>query len=222
MPNARLTYEEMMAGLLSKHDPDTAMSLAVGGDYEAMGETLRQLLESYGLRENHYLIDVGCGSGRLAYALSRSSYRETLRYLGIDIVPAMLQYAAAKCQQPSWRFEPAAELKIPEADGCADMLCFFSVFTHLMQEESFLYLREAARVLKQGGVIVASYLDINEPRHWKTFTGNVASAKTRQAKAMDIFLSPDFFAVWARQLGLTLLDEPERDCGQRVCLLQKR
>ena len=71
--------------------------------------------------------------------------------------------------QPAWRFELVLEPKIPEVDECADMVCFISVFTHLMQEESFLYLREAQRVLKPGGRILASYLDINAPEHWKIF-----------------------------------------------------
>ena len=81
------------------------MSLAVGGDYEVMGEALRQRLVRFGLRPNDYLVDVGCGSGRVAFALARSHFRDTIRYLGVDIVPEMLDFAAEKCQQPRWRFE---------------------------------------------------------------------------------------------------------------------
>lgn len=198
------------------------MSLAVGGDYEVMGEALCVRLERFGLKDGDYLIDVGCGSGRLAYALSRSKYRETIRYLGVDIVPALLQFAAEKCQHPSWRFELAPGLMIPAADARADMVCFFSVFTHLMQEESFLYLREAQRVLKPGGKIVVSYLDILDPKHWEIFESNVSSARTRQSKPMDIFLSEDFLNIWAEKLSLKILDDRAPDCGQRICVLQKR
>ncbi len=221
VPNSRLSYEELMANLLARHDPETAMSFAVGGDYEKMGEALRVRLERFGLNEDDYLIDVGCGSGRLAYALARSRYRETIRYLGIDVVPAMLAFAAAKCERPSWRFEPVTEPKIPEADGSADMVCFFSVFTHLMQEESFLYLREARRVLKPGGKIVASYLDIADPRHWKIFETNVESSHARQSKPMDIFLAGDFIEIWAAKLNLDIIEDRAPDCGQRTCILQK-
>jgi ubiquinone/menaquinone biosynthesis C-methylase UbiE len=79
VPNSRLSYAEAMSQLLGKYDRATAMSLAVGGDYEFMGEALRVRLERFGLKEGDYLIDVGCGSGRLAYALSRSKYRDTIR-----------------------------------------------------------------------------------------------------------------------------------------------
>lgn len=221
-PNARLPYADHMANLLAKNDPGTAMSLAVGGDYELMGEALRERLVRFGLQPNDYLIDVGCGSGRLAFALARSPWRDSLRYLGIDIVPEMLAFAAQKCARPGWRFELVAEPKIPEADGVAQMVCFFSVFTHLLEEESFLYLEEARRVLQPGGRIVASYLDIVEPSHWEIFEANVRSARLRQEKPMDIFLSEDFFAVWAKKLDLEILEARAPDCGQRTCILQKR
>ena len=174
-----------------------------------MGEGLRRIVETHGLKDGDYLIDVGCGSGRLAWALSQSKFRDTIRYLGIDIVPEMLEFAAEKCRQPAWRFELVLEPKIPEVDECADMVCFISVFTHLMQEESFLYLREAQRVLKPGGRILASYLDINAPEHWKIFEANVNSAEARQSKPMDIFLSSDFLKVWAEKLDLEIVqDQP--------------
>lgn len=221
-PNARRSYADHMANLLAKNDAETAMSLAVGGDYEIMGEALRVRLERFGLQPDDYLIDVGCGSGRLAFAFSRSPWRDSIRYLGIDIVPAMLEFAAQKCQQPRWRFELVTEPRIPEGDGVAEMVCFFSVFTHLLQEESFLYLEEARRVLKPGGRIVASYLDITDSSHWKTFEVNLRSARLRQEKPMNIFHSEDFFAIWARQLNLTIVDSRAPDCGQRICILQKR
>ena len=221
-PNERLSYADHMANLLAKNDPAAAMSLAVGGDYEVMGEALRERLVRFGLQPNNYLIDVGCGSGRVAFALAQSPWRDSLRYLGIDIVPEMLAFAAEKCGQPDWRFELVMEPKIPEADGVAQMVCFFSVFTHLLEEESFLYLEEARRVLQPGGRIVASYLDIADPNHWDIFEANVRSARLRQEKPMDIFLSEDFFATWAEKLDLEILEPRAPDCGQRTCILQKR
>jgi SAM-dependent methyltransferase len=133
----------------------------------------------------------------------------------------MLEFAAQKCQQPSWRFGLAPQLRIPEADETADMVCFISVFTHLLQEESFLYLREAHRVLKPGGRIVLSYLDIADEKQWDVFQANVDSARTRQSKPMDIFLSADFIRVWAEKLGLEIVQDRAPNCGQRTCILRK-
>jgi ubiquinone/menaquinone biosynthesis C-methylase UbiE len=220
--NLRLSYQETMSRFLADYDRATAMSHIVGGEYEAVGEGLRTILEGQGLKDGDYLIDVGCGSGRLAHALSRSRFRDTIRYLGIDIVPEMLEFATEKCQQPAWRFELALEPKIPEADESADIVCFISIFTHLMQEESFLYLREARRVLKAGGKIVASYLDINSPLHWEIFENSVNSATARQSTPMNIFLSEDFFKLWAAKLDLEILEDKPPVSGQRICFLRKR
>ena len=220
--NARSSYQETMSRFLTTFDREAAMSYIVGGQYETMGEGLRRIVETNGLKDGDYLIDIGCGSGRLAWALSQSKFRETIRYLGIDIVPEMLEFAAEKCQQSAWRFELVLEPKIPEVDECADMVCFISVFTHLMQEESFLYLREAQRVVKPGGRILASYLDINAPEHWKIFEANVNSAEARQSKPMDIFLSHDFLKIWAEKLDLEIVQDKPPGAAQRLCVLRKR
>ena len=71
VPNARLSYLDHTTNLLAKNDRAQAMSLAVGGDYEVMGEALRERLVRFGLQPNDYLIDVGCGSGRVASAFAR-------------------------------------------------------------------------------------------------------------------------------------------------------
>lgn len=129
-------------------DKDQAMQQAVGGEYAAMGQLEHLLLMQYGLSENHYVVDVGCGSGRLAKPLSKFLKG---RYLGTDIVPDLVDYAIKIVDRPDWRFEVVDGLVIPERDEAADFVCFFSVFTHLLHEQSYLYLQEAKRVLKPGG-----------------------------------------------------------------------
>ena len=74
----------MVKNLMGAHSHDKAMSLAVGGDYEVVGAIEAELLKHYGLGPNDFLVDAGCGSGRLASALA--SYLKG-SYLGIDVVP---------------------------------------------------------------------------------------------------------------------------------------
>src|SRR6185503_5032586 len=99
-----------------------------------------------------------------------------------------------------WRFEVADGLKIPEADGRADMICFFSVFTHLLHEHSFVYLREARRVLKPGGKIVFSFREFAMPRQWEVFEWNVSHLHGEHTLTM--FLGRDAIAAWAGHLDL--------------------
>lgn len=62
-----------------------------GRGYEALGEIEKQLLIALGLEPHHCLLDVGCGSGRLAKALV--PYLTAGRFLGTDVVQELLDYA---------------------------------------------------------------------------------------------------------------------------------
>lgn len=153
-------YRRWVSGLLDgRCDRDAAMARAVGGgDYQAIGEAERNVLVALGLRAGDSVIDVGCGSGRLATALDRSG--PAVRYLGTDVVAELASYARTRCaSRTSWRFAVVNGLTIPEQEGTADFIVFFSVFTHLVHDERLAYLKDAKRVLKGDGRIVVSYLD---------------------------------------------------------------
>jgi SAM-dependent methyltransferase len=237
----KATYVEAVRKLTASLDRDQAMNLAVGGQFASFGALTREILISAGLRPDHYLIDVGCGSGRLAVALK--TYL-TGRYFGIDVVPDLLQYARAACGRPDWRFEEADGTRIPEADDTADMVCFFSVLTHLQHEDSFLYLTDAARVLKCGGLIVFSFLDFSIPSHWDVFNGMLDSRVRGETTHHNQFMAREMIHPWAERLGLepvAILDgnKPQvhltfdialddgsllpraASLGQSVCILRK-
>jgi ubiquinone/menaquinone biosynthesis C-methylase UbiE len=192
------THRRQFKTLRNTHSLDEAARLVVGGDYEGTGLLSREMLIYHGLRETDYLIDVGCGSGRLAKPLS--TYL-TGKYLGIDVVPELVEYARRLVARPDWRFEHARGLAIPENDQQADMVCFISVLTHLLHEESFVYLRDAKRVLKPGGKIVLSFLDFRMPTHWYYFQDNLKDIG-KGSQPMNVFMCADLLREWARHLEL--------------------
>lgn len=194
----RKTHRSQYQILRNAYPLDEAMKLAVGGEFHATGLLERELLINHGLRKDDYVIDVGCGSGRLAKPLSEYL---TGNYLGIDVVPELLDYARKLVSRPDWRFQLASGLTIPERNETADMVCFFSVFTHLLHEQSFVYLRDAKRVLKPGGKIVLSFLDFRMDAHWSVFESNLEDVGNA-SKPMDVFLSVDTLREWARHLDL--------------------
>jgi ubiquinone/menaquinone biosynthesis C-methylase UbiE len=106
------------------------------------------LLRSLGLRSGHLVIDVGCGSGRLARQLASDA---SIRYVGTDVVPRLLEAAKTAAGRNDWEFRLVEGIRIPCPDNVADFVTFFSVLTHITHEESFQYLQEAARCLKPGG-----------------------------------------------------------------------
>ena len=190
----------MVRSLIANFGRDAAMRSAPGGYFEAIGILERELLIQEGLRKDGYLIDVGCGSGRLAHPLS--DYL-TGRYLGIDIVPEMVRYARRLVRRSYWRFEVAAGLSIPEKDHTADMVCFFSVFTHLLPEQSFVYLQEAVRLLKPGGKIVFSFLEFEEPDHWPIFENAIRNLNNT-SHPMTAFVECSAIRTWAAHLNLKI------------------
>ena len=192
------TYPRLYSDLRSTHSADDAARIAVGGHFDGFGIVLRETLIYHGLKKTDYLIDVGCGSGRLAKPLAE--YLQG-RYLGIDIVPGLVEYARELVPRPDWRFEVARGLTIPEQDAKADMVCFFSVLTHLLHEESFVYLREAKRVLRPGGKIVLSFLDFRLEGHWAVFEGNIKDIGVG-SQPLNAFLSPETLRIWAEHLDL--------------------
>lgn len=199
LPHFLTNYLKHSQDLLEVHDEPQAMSLAVGGDYEAVGTLEFLLLKHLGLQPGHRVIDVGCGSGRLAYQLRDFLSGE---YIGIDVVPDLFEYARRQCDRADWRFYEAPGTRIPEPDASADFIIFFSVFTHLQFEESYRYLRDAKRVLKPGGKIVFSFLEFRIPSHWNIFSDSLADE--RPDKVLNQFMDRDGINAWADHIGLTI------------------
>jgi SAM-dependent methyltransferase len=217
-------YVDSLKGQMAHDD---AMELAIGGGFDQIGPIEVALLKHAGLPQDGYLVDVGCGSGRLARPLS--AWLEG-RYLGIDLVPALIAHARKGVARPNWRFEVIDHIGIPEGDGRADMVCFFSVLTHLTHDQSYWYLEEARRVLKPGGRIVFSFLEYREPAHMKIFLATVEATQHRVEMPMNTFIDREAIGYWAEALAMDLVEirdaaeavVPEGNLGQSLCVLRKR
>jgi SAM-dependent methyltransferase len=197
-PDYRESYHRRVRRLREETaDRATAMELAVGGDFEQQGLLQRELLVAEGLAPSDSLIDVGCGSGRLAVQLV--DYLEG-PYLGTDVVPDLVEYARKLVDRPDWRFEVVHDLVIPAGETTTDMVCFFSVMTHLLHEESYRYLEEARRVLRVGGKVVFSFLDFAVAAHWPVFEWNLN--RIGNEDVLNQFIDPAAIPVWAQHLGM--------------------
>lgn len=197
LPDFLTSYRKQSHRLLAQHDEATAMSLAVGGDFETVGVLEFCLLKSLGLRPEQTVVDVGCGSGRLAVQLK--DYLSG-RYVGLDVVPELHAYARRRCARQDWSFQTATGTVIPEPDRSADFVVFFSVFTHLTHEQTYRYLREAKRVLRPGGTIVFSFLEFALPTHWFIFEHSVAD--DREDKVLNQFMDRDMIHAFSAHLDL--------------------
>jgi SAM-dependent methyltransferase len=200
-------YAEHLARLKTRLRIDDALRAAVGGEFEAIGKLELALLEQYGLGDRPaQVVDVGCGSGRLAVQLVA---KPNVRYLGTEIMPDLLAFAQKLCERPDWQFIQTNGCSIPVADEQADYVCFFSVFTHIFHQETYRYLQEAKRVLKPGGLILFTFLEFRIPCHWTIFASTL-DALSKNVH-LDQFMSRDAIEAWAGHLDLEIVQVEDGD-----------
>ncbi|MGH7393310.1 MAG: class I SAM-dependent methyltransferase, partial [Candidatus Rokuibacteriota bacterium] len=160
----RSLYEKLYEAHARKH-PDARAIGAKDDDFETLGRIEFEILRAEGLERNTALLDFGCGTGRLA--VQTIPYLTGGAYIGVDISPSMLKRAAETvaraCPAPScrvaWVRQPWA--RFLQDDASVDMICAFSVFTHMEHEDTYLYLKEARRVVRPGGRLVLSCLPMD-------------------------------------------------------------
>ncbi len=195
-PDYTRTYQDHLDALIRTHGRERAMELVVGDYYHEIGALEKAALIQLGLAPTHTLIDIGTGSGRLPYQL-----RDYLsgHFLGTDVLAELLDHAREKCGRPDWTFTAVTGPEIPAPDATADFVTFFSVFTHLLDEDIYRYLREARRVLKPSGFVVASFLDLENSVHWALFERTVAHHAPGQV--LDRFITASTLQCFAHGLG---------------------
>lgn len=191
-------YERHVSNLLAAHPIDEAMSLAVGGNYDLVGQIECALMGYAGLRNRMSVLDLGCGSGRLATALGKQM---KIEYTGIDVVQPLLDYAKTRAPR-NYKFIKSQTLKVPVPDRSFDFVCAFSLFTHLLHTETYLYLEECKRALRKDGRIVFSFIEFAEPDHWKTFSSTLEAQRTGPNVHLNQYIERTAIKVWCDHLGL--------------------
>lgn len=173
-----------------------------------------------------FLVDLGCGSGRGSAYIGKEF---NIEFLGLDIVQELLDYAA-EISPPNYRFVLNQTLTIPAKTGTVDMFCGFSIFTHLLHAESYLYLEEMVRCLKPGGRIVFSFLEFTESYHWDTFRVTVDDQRNSTNPHLNMFIERSTISVWSEHLGLKVVEfidgtdtrwDQGKMLGQSVVILEK-
>ncbi len=154
--------------------PEEEPTTAVGEEGRTLARWCRDRL---GLAPTGRLLDIGCGWGRLAFAL-REAMPE-VEYEGFDPHRKHVQWAqeqltrvdprlglhianlANEIYNPGGKLSPA-RFKFPYADDRFDAVVAHSLFRFLQPAAFEHYVAEVARVLKPGGRFLASFHLLNE------------------------------------------------------------
>jgi SAM-dependent methyltransferase len=111
------------------------------------------------------ILDFGCGWGRMARFFFKDVDCENI--LGVDVAPDMIAFCRAEMTCGEYRqIDPLPPLGFLE-DRSLDVVFAYSVFTHLAEATARAWVAEFARVLRPGGIFLAttqrrSFLDFCE------------------------------------------------------------
>jgi SAM-dependent methyltransferase len=108
------------------------------------------ILDGLELSPEASVVEIGCGVGRLLFPLADHA-REVH---GFDISPLMVEKGRVFCSaKPNVRLSVTDGTLAGVADGSVDLVFSYIVFQHIPEVAPIeTYLREAARVLRPGGV----------------------------------------------------------------------
>lgn len=157
----------------SKYQPPKADIYIGRGDFIAQGRHHLDLLKKHvSLNTDDSVLDIGCGIGRTAVALT--TYLSSAgSYEGFDVVEKGVKWCNKNIKRDfsnfNFKYVPLANrlynsnlqdarlFKFPYIDHLFDKIFLFSVFTHMTIEEIANYLNEIKRVIKPGGLCLATF-----------------------------------------------------------------
>jgi len=177
-------YIDWVSGRKGEFTPPRHLIRAAGiggnssAEFKELGQKqLRYCVELAALRPCENILEVGCGIGRLAAAMTKY-LSQTGRYEGFDIGTVGIGWCQSritpKC--PNFRFRVVdvynrdynpkgsitpSQYRFPFGDESFDLVFVYSVFTHMIPADFEHYLSEISRVLKANGRSVISFLLIN-------------------------------------------------------------
>ncbi|MFP3596297.1 class I SAM-dependent methyltransferase [Chryseobacterium sp. SIMBA_029] len=215
---------EGVTGKRSKNEPKKGDIYVGSSDFLSHGIRQTKVLQKYiDLKSTDHVLDVGCGIGRTAVALTEVLSEGT--YDGFDAVEKGINWCNkhihTKHSHFNFKFTPiyndlynsysqkAEDFTFPYDQGKFDKVFLFSVFTHMQIPEIKRYLKEISRVLKNDGACLATFFLYDDS---KKESGSMLFSHVYDGyKLMDDKVTAANIAV-----SISLLNKMANDAGLQV------
>src|SRR6185312_2698469 len=180
-----LDYNEFYRKFDLETDPWTVVVCHQENEKTNYEHKLR-ILQQFGLQKNSTLLDVGCGTGLFIKSLENYLQSPQQQFVGVDLADDAIKYCMKK--YPGYTFYTCGMTKLPILNKKFDMICLFSVFTHMYPEEILEYLKDMKNYLNENGCIVASIIESVD----KKFNGDRNKAEINKQYFMEIVKSSGY------------------------------
>jgi SAM-dependent methyltransferase len=142
-------------------------------------EETQRLTGSLGLTHKSYLLDIGCGPGRLPIGILKAIGE--INYQGVDVDQKSIDWCNKYISRlhPSFRFiwvnakndrynpegiEMDGNFRLPFNFNSFDIIYLHSVFTNMLEKDVRIYIKEFSRVLKPcGRLFLTAFIEENVP-----------------------------------------------------------
>lgn len=159
-----------------------------------------QLIRFGGLRDEDRVLDVGCGTGSLSFALPE--FANVSAVVGVDLAQGYVEFAKTRNKDPRISFQQADARSLPFEDKSFDR-AFAMLVLHFVSE-SAKAVGEMRRVVRPGGLITAAVWDeFGGLPHYRMLVDVAATLDISVERRLFLPLTaPDEMAQLWRDLGM--------------------
>lgn len=205
----------------------------------ATGEKDARTLQQWcGLIKESAILDIGCGTGRLAIGIA-STLGTVRRYQGVDVSETAIDWCTRHItlQHPSFqflwinvkneRYNPqgqavSAQSTLPFPDATFTVIHLYSVFSHMRSPDIRAYLGEFRRLLAPGGsIFLTAFVEEGVADEEE----NPAGYRRDWKGALHcVRYALSFFTHLVKEAGLRIVhhEHGKETDGQSVCILRHR
>lgn len=193
-------------------------------------ELLLALAAAHAIEPADTVLDIGCGFGLLARPLTEFLVPGA-RYVGVDVDSEAIAWCAAAYAEYDYFefvhadlanafYRPegemlASEFRFPADDASVDVVVMGTVLAHLVTAEAGHYVREAARVLRPGGMLLAGVYLLDLASRAAIARGQVTPAFNLEATAGPMTVIDPELPEEAVAFEHTWFEQLTAECGLR-------